>query len=155
MRFANGGSAEFDLLAYVPPHRAPVVVRQAGLVDESGWVAVDRHTLQTRQEGVYAIGDLVYIPLKLGKPLPKAGVFAHREAKVVAANLASLIEGKGQRAAFDGYGSCFVETGGARAGFGYGNFFAEPTPQIRLRRPAGIWHIGKVLFEKDWLSRWL
>src|SRR3990172_10301010 len=82
IRFANGASAEFDLLAYVPPHRAPRVVREAGLVAEAGWIPVDRHTLQTRFDGVYAIGDVVSIPLKLGKPLPKAGVFAHGEAEV-------------------------------------------------------------------------
>ncbi len=78
--FANGANASFDLLAYVPPHRAPRVVRESGLLGESGWIPVDRHTLETRFPGVYAIGDVVSIPLALGKPLPKAGVFAHGQA---------------------------------------------------------------------------
>ncbi|MDP2624221.1 MAG: FAD/NAD(P)-binding oxidoreductase, partial [Actinomycetota bacterium] len=77
--FANGAEAGFDLLAYVPPHRAPRVVRESGLTDESGWIGVDRHTLETSFANVYAIGDVTSIPLQLGKPLPMAGVFAHGE----------------------------------------------------------------------------
>jgi sulfide:quinone oxidoreductase len=42
MTFANGASATFDLLAYVPHHRAPQVVREAGMCGESGWVAAGR-----------------------------------------------------------------------------------------------------------------
>jgi sulfide:quinone oxidoreductase len=34
--FTNGTKAEYDLLLYVPPHRAPAVVRESGLVGESG-----------------------------------------------------------------------------------------------------------------------
>jgi sulfide:quinone oxidoreductase len=152
--FANGASATFDLLAYVPPHRAPTVVRDAGLVGESGWVPVDRHTLETKVPGVYAIGDVVGIPLKLGKPLPKAGVFAHGEAEVVAKNIAHAITGKGKPARFDGHGECFVETGDGRAGFGGGDFYAEPVPQITMKAPARRWHAAKVVFEKHWLSKW-
>jgi sulfide:quinone oxidoreductase len=152
--FANDRHAEFDLLAYVPPHRAPAVVREAGLVAESGWVPVDRNTLETKFPGVYAIGDVTGIPLKMGKPLPKAGVFAELQGKVVAHNIARAITGTGAPARFEGYGECFIETGDGQAGFGKGNFYAEPTPQIALKAVGYRWHIGKVLFEKMWLRRW-
>lgn len=154
LKFANGVEASFDLLAYVPPHRAPRVVREAGLVAESGWISVDRHTMETKFEGVYALGDVVAIPLKLGKPLPKAGVFAHAEAEVVARNIARAITGKGKPASFDGEGECFIETGDGKAGFGKGNFYAEPLPQVKIHAPGRHWHAAKVLFEKDWLRRW-
>src|SRR5437867_4363793 len=65
LHFANGASADFDLLAYVPPHRAPRVVRESSLASEQGWIAVDRNTLQTSVPGVWAIGDVTTIPLKL------------------------------------------------------------------------------------------
>jgi sulfide:quinone oxidoreductase len=155
LRFTNGVEASFDLLAYVPPHRAPRVVREAQLVDEGGWIPVDRHTLETKHAEVYALGDVVAIPLKLGKPLPKAGVFAQREAEVVAKNIACAITGKGSPASFDGEGECFIETGDGRAGFGKGNFYAEPVPRIKLHSPSRRWHLAKVLFEKYWLRRWL
>jgi sulfide:quinone oxidoreductase len=154
LKFANGVETTYDLLAYVPPHRAPRVVRESELAAESGWIAVDRHTMETRFERVYALGDVVGIPLKLGKPLPKAGVFAHAEAQVVAKNIVRAITGKGGLAAFDGLGECFIETGDGKAGFGKGDFYAEPVPEMKLHPPGRHWHAGKVLFEKDWLRRW-
>jgi len=154
LRFDNGVTSSFDLLAYVPPHRAPQVIRDAGLVDDSGWIPVDRDTLHTVHPGVYAIGDVTSIPLKMGKPLPKAGVFAERQAKVVARNITREITGRGQTAVFDGHGECFIETGDGRAGFGRGDFYAEPTPQVDLHTVGRRWHLGKVAFEKSWLYRW-
>jgi sulfide:quinone oxidoreductase len=151
IEFTNGTGADFDLLAYVPPHRAPRVVRESGLASESGWISVDRHTMETRFPGVYAIGDVLSIPLKLGKPLPKAGVFAHAQGEVVARNIASVIRGGAGAEHFDGYGECFIESGGGKAAFGGGNFYAEPVPLIRLRAPSRRWHLAKVLFEKSWL----
>lgn len=91
------------------------------------------------------------IPLKLGKPLPKAGVFAHSQAEVVAQNLAHAWTSRGERARFDGHGACFIEAGGGKAGYGSGDFYAEPTPQIALHAPSRWWHFGKVVFEKRWL----
>lgn len=154
LKFSNRGDTGYDLLIYVPPMRSPAVVRNAGLTAESGWVAVDRNSLATRFERVFAVGDITSIPLKLGKPLPKAGVFAHAEAEVVARNIAREATGRGASVAFDGHGECFVETGGGRAGFGSGDFYAEPLPQVTLHPPTWRWHMGKVLFEKSWLWRW-
>lgn len=153
--FASGVTADFDLLAYIPPHRAPQVVRDAGLCGESGWVPVDRETMETKFPGVYAIGDVTGIMLtSIGKPLPKAGVFAHNEAEVVAQNIACAITGKGARQRFTGNGECFIETGDGQAGFGSGNFYAEPAPQVALKPPSVMMHVGKVLYEKYWLYRW-
>jgi sulfide:quinone oxidoreductase len=153
--FANGATADFDLLAYIPPHRAPQVVRDAGLCADSGWVPVDRGTLETKFPGVYAIGDVTGIMLtSINKPLPKAGVFAHNEAEVVAHNIARAITGKGTERRFTGDGECFLESGDRRAAFGSGNFYADPAPQIRLRQPSMILHLGKVVYEKYWLFRW-
>jgi len=154
IHFANGEKAEFDLLAYVPPHRAPQVVRETKLVGESGWVPVDKQTLATKFPGVYAIGDVTGIKLTIGKPLPKAGVFAHGEAEVVANNLIHEITGKGAANVFNGHGECFLETGDGKAGLGRGNFYAEPKPEIKFNKPGRTMHLGKVAFEKYWLFEW-
>jgi len=154
LTFANGVEADFDLLAYLPPHRAPKVVREAGLCGESGWVPVDRGTLETKYPGVYAIGDVTGIMLtSIGKPLPKAGVFAHNQAEVVAHNIIRAITGKGEQRRFSGDGECFVETGDGRAAFGSGNFYVDPAPAIRLKEPSMMLHLGKVIYEKFWLYR--
>jgi sulfide:quinone oxidoreductase len=152
--FANGVEENFDLLAYVPPHRAPAVVRNAGLTEESGWIVPDRNTLATRYPGVWAIGDVVALPLKIGKPLPKAGVFAIGMAKAVVSGIVSAITGRGTQAAFDGYGECFVEVGGGTAARGAGDFFADPTPKVVLDGPSAEAHAQKLAWERECLLRW-
>ncbi len=153
--FSDGTSVDCDLLVYVPPIRPPHVLANSALVDESGWVRVDRHTMETPFPGVYAVGDVTLIPLAMGKPLPRAGVFAHAQAEVVANNIANTIAGKAPSERFDGRGACFIETGSGRAGYGAGNFYAEPRPVVRMHRPALFWHAGKVLFEKQVMWQWL
>ena len=152
IRFSNGVEAAYDLLCYVPPHRAPRAVRESPLIGASGWVEVDRHTLATRFERVYALGDVVSIPLKLGKPLPKAGTFAEKEAHVVARNVIRDITGKGEAAAYDGRGECYVETGDGLTAYGEGKFYEDPVPNVVLHPPAPKWHDSKIRYEKEWLE---
>lgn len=153
LTFTDGSTAAYDLLAYVPPHRAPVVAVASGLTDGTGWIPVNRNTLETAHEGIFALGDVSTIPLLLGKPLPKAGVFAHAQAKVVARNIARAWTKRGKAATFDGHGACFVEVGDGRAGIGKGNFYAEPMPEVALYPPSRPRHWGKVIFERTWLHR--
>lgn len=154
LRFANGATVDFDLLVYVPPHRAPLCAREAGLCGANGWIEVDRATLATRFPGVYAIGDAVGISLTTGKPLPKAAVFAQAQAETVARNIADLIEGHPAANHFDGHGACFLEIGDGRAGFGSGNFYAEPAPAITMKPPGRLMHWAKAAYEKYWLYKW-
>lgn len=153
--FADGASVDFDLLVYVPPIRPPKALTGSGLVDDTGWVRVNRSTLETRFPRVYALGDVTLIPLAMGKPLPRAGVFAHAQAEVVARNIARVVRGRAPSERFDGHGACFIETGAGQAGFGSGDFYAEPHPVVRLRRPSRLWHAGKVLLERQVLWQWL
>lgn len=154
IRFADGSQAHYDLLIAIPPHVAPAAVRDGGLASGSGWVAVDRETMETGFPDVFAVGDVTGIPLPVGLPLPKAGVFAHREAEAVAQTIAARILGKGEPGTFDGRGECFIEVGGGKAGIGRGNFYADPRPEMALHQPTRYWHAAKVLFEKDWLRKW-
>lgn len=151
---SDGRSYRVDLLMCVPPHQAPDVIRSSPLLGVSGFVHVDPRSLQTGYEDVYAIGDVATIKLPNGKALPKAGVFAHAEAKVVARRIADAADGKTPDAFFDGSGYCWIELGDGRAGFAGGNFYAEPEPQVKLRRPGRPLHWGKIAFEKWWLHHW-
>lgn len=152
--FAGGERAGFDLLLGVPPHRPPALVRTPGLAPDGGFVPVDRGTLAAAADGVFAIGDVTVIPVAGGKFLPKAGVFAHAQAEAVAERIAAELSGRQPSGAFDGHGGCFVELGDGAAAYGSGDFYAEPAPAVRLRRPGRAWHLGKVLFERYWLTRW-
>lgn len=150
-RFADGVEP-FDLLVAIPPHRAPAFIADSPLAGPSGWVPVDPHTLRAG-ERVHAVGDVTAIKLPNGMMLPKAGVFAHAQADVVAENLTAAARGRQGKARFDGHGSCFLETGAGRAGFASGDFYAQPAPAVRMRAPARHWHWGKVLIERRWLRR--
>ena len=158
LEFEGNGSFGFDMLVTIPPHVAPQVVRQSALANESGWIPVDRSSLVTKVANVFAIGDNTSIPIPgRWKPdvplmLPKAGVFAHVQATVVAKRIAATVLGRESDASFCGDGYCMLEAGEDLAGFAYGNFFAEPSPEVKLKQIGKAWHIGKVLFEKWWLE---
>lgn len=149
--FQDGTREPFDLLAAIPPHRSPRAVKESALANEAGWAPVDKRTLRTRFENVYAIGDAAAIILANGKPLPKAGVFAHAEALAVARSLAAQLQG-GHPEEFDGTGFCWMELGGGSAGFAAGDFYAEPNPTVNLKPPGRLMHWGKVLFEEHWMG---
>jgi len=152
--FQDGTEGEYDLLIATPIHKSPQVVKEAGLVSKGEWVSVEQETLATPFEGVYAIGDVTAIPLANGLMLPKAGVFAHGQAEVVARNIASRIKGGAESWAFGGEGTCFLEAGFGKAGYARGKFFREPAPQVKFYQPSLIWHWAKIGFEQLWLRRW-
>ena len=147
------GRIPFDLLLAVPPHRAPRVVREAGLTGPSGWIPVEARTLQTRHDGVFAVGDVTAIPLSNGMALPKAGVFAQAEGEVVAARIADALAGRGPVEEFAGEGLCFLESGRGRASAVQGRFLADP-PEIVLTEPSEEGFAAKRAFESERLAAW-
>ncbi len=152
LHFANRVAVPFDLLAGIPPHHPPSAVNDSPLANETGWVPVDKRTLQTSYENVYAIGDVAAITLSNGMALPKAGVFSDGQAHIVAQRIVEDIRGDGAKAEFDGLGFCWIETGGGSAGFASGDFYNEPDPLVPLPHSGIMWHWGKILFEKYWLG---
>jgi len=116
-------------------------------------VAVDRATLETAHDGIYAIGDATAIPLANGMALPKAGLFAEREGGAVAARIASRLRGEEPTATFDGRGACFMEMGGGEASLVSGDFFADP-PAAELSAPTSDFRAAKERFEMDRLAAW-
>ncbi|MFZ2517998.1 MAG: FAD/NAD(P)-binding oxidoreductase, partial [Anaerolineae bacterium] len=158
LSFEGRDTVKYDLLVAIPPHRGPRIMRELGLTNEAGWAPVDRHTLATKHENVFALGDVTAVSIPgRWKPdvpmlLPKAGVFAHAQAEVVARRIAAEIMGTGAGGTFPGIGYCMLEAGESLAGYAFGDFYAEPAPQVQLRRMGKTWHWGKVLFEQWWLA---
>lgn len=154
--FDDGSTIPFDLLFAVPPHKCPQPVIDAGLTDQTGWVPVDSTMMRTKYDKVYAIGDVTSVATPSGfvPYLPKAGVFAHRQAEIVSRNIAVEIQGKGTKKAYDGSGECFLMTGGAQAAFVKGNWFATPHPKVQFDAPSRTRYMLRVLFEKYWMQHW-
>lgn len=154
LTFENGTIASFDLLAFTPKHQCPSIIKETTLMGKSGWIEVERNTMETAFPNVYAIGDITFIPLEMGKPLPKAGVFAHYQAEVVAHNIAQKITGNKPDKVFNGEGQCFLELGNGKAGYAGGNFYGSPLPMVKLKKPGYFWHWTKVWFEKYWFYKY-
>ena len=151
---ASGEEIPFDLLLAVPPHRCPRAIVEAGLAEEGGWVKVDPGTLETGTEGVYAVGDCTAIPLANGQPLPRAGVLAEAEGRVVAERIAATLNGIRPEATFAGEGACYLEVGGGEAMMVRGRFLAEPAPDVTLLGPSPGLLEDKAAYERDRLETW-
>jgi sulfide:quinone oxidoreductase len=158
VRFEDGEERNYDLLITIPPHIAPACVRSSGLTAPSGWIPVDSKTLRHEGAGIYAIGDVSVVSLpgrfQPDQPLvlPKAGVFAEAQARVVAENITAEILGKEPRALFDGKGFCYIELGDRHAVRGDGYFFELPHPRMEKRVPDMIQYEEKQAWVRNWYA---
>ena len=152
--FEDGSRLDADVFIGVPPHRPPSVVSESGLPRRGEWLEVDLRTMRTPVDRVYAVGDVVEIPLANKMALPKAGVFAEAQARVAAASIAADLSGTPLDAAFSGDGYCFIEVGGGQAAYVTGNFLAAPAPALRVTPPSEAAFDEKVEFERSRLASW-
>ncbi|MGH2404339.1 MAG: NAD(P)/FAD-dependent oxidoreductase [bacterium] len=144
----------YDVLIGVPPHRAPSVVKASGLTTGE-WVRhKNRHTCETDDPSVFAVGDITETPLANGLMLPKAGVFAEAQGRVAADVIADRYAGPSGTKPFDGHGYCFLEIGDGMATFIRGNFFASPEPSIQVGDPNADTLKEKRDFEASRLAAW-
>jgi sulfide:quinone oxidoreductase len=149
---STGDSAtlEVDLLAFTPRHESPTVIREAGLTGDTGWVEVDRETLQTRFANVYAIGDITTIPISATENLPKAGVFAQFQAQTVAHNIAMNVAGKTGGKVFSAEGKYVLDLGDGKASEVGGNFYSG---EVGIKDAGMMNHWMKLLNEKSWFMK--
>jgi sulfide:quinone oxidoreductase len=107
----------FGLLHVVPPQSAPDFIKSSPLADASGWVQVDKTTLQhSAYPNVFALGDCTTTPNS------KTAAAVRAQAPVLVSNLLSVMQGGSPTSAYDGYASCPLTTSIGRimlAEFGY------------------------------------
>src|SRR4029078_6986066 len=97
----------YDLFVGLLSHCFRALVGGSALA-ENGWVAVDRDNLMTPFPDVYAVGDVV------GIPIGKAGVFAENAAGVVADDIIARLHGETVGRRYEGQGNCYIEFGSGR-----------------------------------------
>jgi sulfide:quinone oxidoreductase len=148
----DGQRVPFDLFLGVPLHRPPAVVRDSPL-GEKGWIRVDPATMRTRFDRVWALGDVVHIPV--GElAVPKAGAFAEDAAATVASDILASIRGAGDVGAFRAQGACYFEFGGGEVAKIEANFLEKDSPQIELSGPSLEFRPDKEAFETTRIKRW-
>jgi len=143
----DGRELPCDLFLGIPRNTAPAVVVATGLTQD-GWVTVDHHTLETKYESVYAIGDLA------NTGAPKAGVFAEACAKTVGANLIAKLQGRETTAKYSGAGSCYIEFGADRVARVDVDFFSGPKPTGTYHPPSEALRADKDEFGRSRRLRW-
>jgi len=140
----------FDLLVTVPLNMGADFVARSGLGDELNFVAVDKHTLQSKANpNIFAIGDASDIPAS------KAGSVAHFAVEVFTDNFLELIAGKPMTGSFDGHANCFIEAGGGKGLLIDFNYDVEPlmgkyplplVGPMSLLKETRANHLGKLAF---------
>ena len=95
----------YDMLHAVPPMSAPDFIKQSPLANETGWVNVDKATLQhVRYPNIFSLGDASSLPTS------KTAAAVRAQAPVLEANLLAVLRGQPLPASYDGYTSCPLVT---------------------------------------------
>ena len=156
IEFENGNKTNYDLLIGIPPHKVPTVIKNSGLVKEGqNWIDVDKFSLKTNYENVFAIGDVTEIKVDQMAVIPKAGIFAEGQAKSVSHQIINEITNQSYNEKFDGRGFCFMEIGSKKAGFLAADFYNITGPITRLDPPSEESYRKKLDFEKSRIKEWL
>ena len=143
----SGERLAYDLFIGVPIHRVPAVVAESGLAPD-GWVAVDRETLLTPFTDVYAVGDVVALPMA------KAGVFAENAGGFVADHIAARLRGETLERRYEGEGNCYIEFGSGRVAQIQANFLGGPSPTAQVVGPVEELRDDKAEFAAVRRARW-
>ena len=125
----DGGTMPYDLFLGIPKHVVPPVVERSGLA-ENGWIPVERGTLATRFDDVYAVGDVTSVGT------PKAGVFSENAAAIVADQIIARVQGGAMPPPYGGTGTCYVEFGDDTVARLEADFFGGPSPRAPLIGPS-------------------
>jgi sulfide:quinone oxidoreductase len=143
----SGDRRSYDLFVGIPVHRVPAVVAESGLAPK-GWVTVDRENLMTPFPDVYAVGDVIDIPMA------KAGVFAENAAGVVADDIRARLYGEPLQRRYEGEGNCYLEFGSGRVAQVKANFLGGPAPTAEVIGPSEALAEDKKAFASARRVRW-
>jgi len=119
----------FDMLHLAPPQTAPKFVKESPLVNDAGWLDVDKNTLQHNKfANIFGLGDVAALPTA------KTGAAIRKQVPVVSDNILQLIaHSKKGNKSYNGYSSCPLVTGYGKmilAEFDYDNNFI-PDPKLK------------------------
>lgn len=125
----NRYGIHFDMLHLAPPQTAPDFVKNSPLASETGWVDVNKNTMQhVKYANVFSLGDVSNLPTS------KTGAAIRKQAPIVVQNILNLIETQNlAQKEYNGYTSCPLVTGYGKmvlAEFDYNQEF-KPDPKLK------------------------
>jgi sulfide dehydrogenase [flavocytochrome c] flavoprotein subunit len=84
------GAVKADVINFIPPQKAGHIAHRTGLTDNTGWCPVNQRTFEsTLHRGIHVVGDA-----SVAAPMPKSGFAASTQAKVCAAAVTALLQGR-------------------------------------------------------------
>ena len=126
---------EYDFIHVVPPMSPVDAIMESDLIGKSGWLDVDKHTLQhTKYKNVFGIGDVC------GTPMGKTGGTARHHGPIVVQNMIDYMNKREAKAIFDGYTVCPIKTQYGKiimAEFNYKG--PAPTMPLAFEKPRWMW----------------
>ncbi|MDF1883394.1 NAD(P)/FAD-dependent oxidoreductase [Sulfurimonas sp. SAG-AH-194-C21] len=126
---------DYDFIHVVPPMSPVDALMNSSLVGKSGWLEVDKHTLQHKKyKNVFGIGDVC------GIPMGKTGGSARHHGSVITQNIVDFLGKKGLSASFDGYTVCPIKTQYGKiimAEFNYKG--PSPSMPLAFEKPRWFW----------------
>lgn len=127
---------KYDFIHIVPPMTPPDALMKSTLINDMGWLDVDKYTLQhSKYKNIFGIGDVC------GIPMGKTGGTARHQAPIVVSNLLSQMQNQALEKKFDGYTVCPLKTEYGKilmAEFNYDG--PKPTiPFLDYAKPRWMW----------------
>ncbi|CAH1779446.1 unnamed protein product [Owenia fusiformis] len=138
----NIETLKYAMLHLVPPMSCPdVLTKHKDIVDETGWVDVNKDTLQHKKyPNIFALGDCTNLPTS------KTAAAVSSQSRVLQRNLNALLDGKPMKAVYDGYTSCpLITTKGKviMAEFGFDQEPLETFPINQAKERRFMYHLKK------------
>jgi sulfide:quinone oxidoreductase len=131
----------YDMIHVTPPQGPPDFVRNSPLANESGWVDVDKYTLQhVRYPNVFSLGDVSNLPTS------KTGSAIRDQAPVLVKNLLAAMRHQPLPARYDGYSACPIITDYGKlilAEFDYDHKPKETFPFNQAKERWSMWLLKK------------
>ena len=113
----------------LPPSVAPKFIQESPLVNDAGWLDVNKHSMQhNKYANIFELGDVA------GLPTAKTGAAIRKQVPVVVDNLVQLMKTKNiGNQSYNGYSSCPLDMDYGKMvlpEFDYDNKFT-PVPKLK------------------------
>lgn len=117
----------YDMIHVTPPMSAPDFIKHSPLANASGWVDLDKYTLQhNTYPNIFSLGDVSSLPTS------KTAAAVRSQAPVLVENLLSLIAAKALDKQYDGYACCPLVTGYGKVILAEFDYDKSPSPSFPL-----------------------
>lgn len=136
----NRKGIKFDMMHLAPPQRAPDFIKNSPFAIDTGWMKVDKHTMQSPDyANVFGLGDIC------GLPTAKTGAAIRKQTPIVVSNIQKLMQSNEiTKKSYNGYSSCPLVTGYGKmvlAEFDYDkNFIPDPKLKQMLVFDSSVEH---------------